>query len=184
MLFLAGPSCCGKTTLGLALIDRLGDWLFWEVDRAQPRIPTSAVLEPDQVARLSDDARSAVLAAEWRMVEGNVGALSSYVRAGANVVAEIFLWDEQRLAIASRVLSGLAPLVVELRCPVSVLEEREARRRSTYLGVAREQAEAAWVVPAGLVVDATRSTQELVDLVASWLAGDAISIWRSSPLTD
>lgn len=177
LMLLAGPSSTGKTTLGLSLIDALGDWLFWEVDRSGPRMPRASLIEPEQIPHLSAENLAAALRRQSRIVEANVTAVAAYVRAGFSVVAELFLWDEEHIAIASRVWEGLAPLVVELRCPVEVLEERERERQSVYLGTAREQAEQPWIIPRGLVLDSTEPPARLVEQVVAWLNSNPTTHW-------
>lgn len=179
LVLLAGPSCSGKSSLGAGLRDELGlPWLFWEIDRVAPRLPTSAIIEPDRVGHLSEAEVHQALALQDRLVEASLRAVGAYLGLGFSVIAELFLWDRRHLAIATRVLDR-SPLVVELRCSVEVREQRERERGTTYLGTARAEARQEWVIPADLVLDATRSTPELVREVAEWLARKPEPAWSN-----
>lgn len=179
LVFLAGPSCAGKTTLGCATRDLLGlPWLFWEIDRVAPRLPESAVIQAAQAARLTQEELESALLVQDRLVEASVGAIRAYVDLGFSIIAELFLWDERHRNVAERVLAGVEPLVVELQCPVEVLEERERLRASTYEGTARQQASWKWLLSPDLVLDAARPPDDLARDLASWLSSSPTSRWH------
>lgn len=178
ILFLAGHSCTGKSSLGKALRDLMGlPWLFWEIDRVAPQMPTAALIEPGQVRNLSKAALREALAIQDRLLEANLRAICAYAHTGFHVIAELFLWNRRSLEIADRALGNDQPLVVELQCPIEVLESRERARGTTYLGTVRAELESEWLVPADLVLDSTKPTLELASEVSEWLAAAPSSSW-------
>ena len=179
LVFLAGPSCAGKTTLGTATRDRLGlPWLFWEIDRVGPRLPASAIVQPEQIAELTRDELESAVHLQDRLVEASLGAIRAYVDRGFRVIAEVFLWGQRQRRIADTVLSDLSPVVVELRCPVDILEQRERIRATTYEGTARTQASWEWLLSPDLVLDATLPSADLAYNLATWLESSPSSRWR------
>lgn len=177
-MLLAGASCAGKTSLGQAAKDLMGlPWLFWEIDRVAPRLPESAIIQPDQVAGLSAARLEDALAVQDQLLEANLRAVRAYLDVGFNVIAELFLWDRRHMQIAQRALEGIYPLVVELRCSLEVLEQRERARGTTYLGTARAQTEWEWRVSGDLVLDGTRPTAELASELSKWLASTPVGRW-------
>lgn len=159
LLLLAGPSCAGKTVLGNALRDSLpGNWLFWDEALSQPQVPN----REDFITHEND----------LRMFEGNLRSIRAYVDSGFDVVAELYMWSEGDLAKAAQVFEGIEPLVVELRCRLDILEERERMRESALLGFARTQFETyQWMIPTDLVLDSeSKSVERLAAEVKEWLA--------------
>jgi chloramphenicol 3-O-phosphotransferase len=178
LVLLAGPSCTGKTTLGHAAKESMGlPWVFWEIDRIGPRLPASAVIRPEAVATLTPTRLETALAMQDQLVEASLAAIRAYVDAGFSVFAEVFIWDRRHMEIARRVLRGIDPLVVELRCPVEILERREHARATTFTGTARAQADREWLISPDLVLDATRVPEDLVTELTTWLASHPTAQW-------
>lgn len=161
LLLIAGASCSGKTELALALQGALpGLWLVWKADRAQPLFP---LVEEHQT-----------IENEGRLTEANLRALRAYLDLGFSTIAEIDLWDDDRLSAAHRTLGHLNPLTIELRCGLAELERRERARGTTSPGFARTQLEE-WnlSIPADLVLDSElKNPSELAQEVVSWLKSE------------
>lgn len=175
-MFLAGLPGSGKTTLGRALLESLGDgWMFWEVDRVAPKLASTAIISPEKALKLSETELAAAFSTQWRQLRAELGAIASYARAGFHMIVERFLWDQEHLEIAQQVLKDLPHLVVELRCPLAVLEERERARQTTFVGTARSESARSWLVSADLVLDGERPTEELVEEVVRWFPSAAMS---------
>lgn len=78
LLIVAGPSCSGKSELARRLQATLPQpWLFWEADRARPRLP-----------RLDEFGH---VVTEQQMFEGNLRSIRGYLDAGFNVIAELWI---------------------------------------------------------------------------------------------
>lgn len=117
-LVLTGPSGVGKTAVGVRLQQILAEpWLFYEVDRAQPRPPNRAefrTIENDRRMRL------AVLR-----------AACVYLEAGFSLIIEIGLFEETDRRSVDEAMRGIDTTVVALSCNRSTLEQHLDERAST-----------------------------------------------------
>lgn len=160
-LFLIGPSGSGKTTVGRLLQEILTEpWLFFEVDRCQPRVPPKA-----SIVTVANDAA---------MRRANLAAARGYVDVGFRIIIEMTLSDErahrERALIFSDVVSG----VVALACTRSTVEERTiARGDRDVTWALRHFDRAVWESNA---IDLTvqtddRSPSQVASEIASWIEG-------------
>lgn len=157
LIFLAGPSCSGKTDLAQELQRILPEpWVHWHADRCQPSFPDR------QEFLTSENDR--------KMVEANLRAIRSYSEAGFKVLAEIFIWDPESLLMMKDLLKSTRYEIVKLECPLETLEDREVARGSTYIGTARRQAELRLDFDADLTLDSSQiPAAELATRIAGWL---------------
>jgi chloramphenicol 3-O phosphotransferase len=74
-----------------------------------------------------------------RLISGMHHGIAALSRAGNNVVADHVLVEPRWLKECTGLFSKLPALFVGVRCPLAVLEQREAARRDRTLGRARAQ---------------------------------------------
>ncbi len=74
-----------------------------------------------------------------RLISGMHQSIAALSRAGVNVVADHVLVEQEWLQECVILLSVLPALFVGVRCPLAVLEAREAARKDRTLGQARAQ---------------------------------------------
>lgn len=112
-LFLTGPSGVGKTAVALRLQEEFDDpWIFYEVDRCQPRTSTK---EPPGFD-LQD--------AERRMSRALLAAAHAYVSAGFDAIIEIDLADDYRQRCLVEIFAGTPVMRVVLTCTPHAHEQR------------------------------------------------------------
>ena len=117
-LIITGPSGVGKTAVALHLQHTLEEpWLFYEVDRAQPRLPKD---RPD----------FATIENERRMRRAVLGAARAYLDAGFSLIIEVGLFGETDRGSVDESLAGIDTTVVVLSCSRSTLEHRLNERTS------------------------------------------------------
>lgn len=124
-LILTGPSGVGKTTVALQLQRTLTNpWLFYEVDRAQPRPPN----RPDFMTVDNDR----------RLRRANLLAARGYLDSGFSTIIEIGLTDEGDRKALDEAMSGIDTTVITLSCDAATLERHLAERDGTADAWARE----------------------------------------------
>lgn len=114
-LILTGPSGVGKTTVAILLQRILADpWLFYEVDRAQPRVPQRA----DFITTDNDR----------RIRRANLLATRAYLDSGFSTIIEQFLTDRTDWETLDETMSGIDTTVFLLTCTAATLERNLANR--------------------------------------------------------
>lgn len=99
----------GKMTVARQLQDSLADaWLFYEVDRAQPRVPHRS-----EFATAHNDRR---------IRQVNLLAARTYLDAGFSLIIEIGLFDEDDRQCVGHALRGVDVTTVVLSCRPQTLD--------------------------------------------------------------
>jgi chloramphenicol 3-O phosphotransferase len=142
VLFLNGASCAGKTSLGRALQDILGEaYLLLGLDTCFGMVPPrwaggtdgehqaqgfAYAAQPPQAGR----AMLAITYGEtgWRIMAGFHRGVAEIVRAGNPVIIDEMLLDGRVRDDWMAVLAPFRPLLVGVHCPAAELERREAAR--------------------------------------------------------
>jgi chloramphenicol 3-O phosphotransferase len=180
IILINGTSSSGKTSIVRALQDRLAEpYLEAGLDKFIWMLPRRYLDRP-----LSDDVLGLAVtagAAGHRLVAGMHRTILALSQAGLNVIADHVLVEPAWVAECARLFSEPPALLVGVRCPLAVLEERERSRKDRTLGQARAQFEA--VHAHGLYdveVDTSVSTpDECAQQIEAWLArGEAPSALR------
>jgi chloramphenicol 3-O phosphotransferase len=138
VIVLNGASSSGKTSIVKALQDILEEpFLDAGIDRFIWMLPRRYLDRPlwDEVLGLATEAGPV----GHRLVSGMHQCIAALSRAGNNVVADHVLVERQWLEECTRLFSDLPALFVGVRCPLEVLEQREAARANRTLGQARAQ---------------------------------------------
>ncbi len=138
IILLNGASSSGKTSIIRALQDVLEEpFLDAGIDKFIWMLPRRYLDRPlwDDVLGLATEAG----VVGHRLMAGMHRAIAALSRAGNNVVAEHVLVERPRLEECIRLFSDLPALFVGVRCPLEVLERREASRADRTLGQARAQ---------------------------------------------
>lgn len=170
VLFLNGASCAGKTSLGRALQDILGEaYLLLGLDTCFAMVPPRWAGGTDGEHRAQGFAYAAqppldgraVLAITygetgWRIMAGFHRGVAEIVRAGNPVIIDEMLLDGRVRDDWMAVLAPFRPLLVGVRCPVVELERRELARGNRP-GLARWSARRSHV---GMSYDLTVDTAE------------------------
>lgn len=138
IILLNGTSSSGKSSIVKALQDILEEpYLDVGLDRFIWSLPRRYLDRPlwDEVLGLASEAGPV----GQRLVSGMHQSIAALAREGNHIIADHVLVERQWLAECARLLSDLPALFVGVRCPLDVLEQREAARRDRTLGQARAQ---------------------------------------------
>ena len=155
LVILNGVSSAGKTTLATALRDeqaRAGDlWLLVGIDDILAKIPVQwlSLGLADGVGaqahqglafeQMPDGLRLRIGPTARRLIDLYHQWVSDAVRAGFNVIVDDCVVDRETFEGWLRVLDGLAPTWVAVRCPPAVAEARELARGDRAVGMASTQ---------------------------------------------
>jgi chloramphenicol 3-O phosphotransferase len=138
IILLNGTSSSGKTAIVRALQEILeAPFIDAGLDRFLWMLPRRYLDRPlwDEVLGLATEAGPV----GQRLVSGLHHSIAALSRAGNNVVADHVLVERQWLDECARLFGELPALLVGVRCPLHVLEQREAARKDRTLGQARAQ---------------------------------------------
>ncbi len=138
IIILNGTSSSGKTSIVRALQELLEEpFLDAGIDRFIWTLPRRYLNRPmwDEVLGLATEAGPV----GQRLISGMHQSIAALSRAGNNVVADHVLVERRWLAECTSLFSDLPSLFVGVRCPLDVLEQREAARQDRTLGQARAQ---------------------------------------------
>jgi chloramphenicol 3-O phosphotransferase len=180
IIILNGTSSSGKTSIVRALQDRLAEpYLEVGLDKFIWMLPRRYLDRPlwDDVLGLNVTAGAT---GHW-LVAGMHRTIAALSAAGIHVIADHVLVEPAWLLECVRLFSDPPALLVGVRCPLAVLEERERARKDRTLGQARAQFEAVHAHNLyDIEVDTAVSTpQECAEQIEAWLArGEAPSALR------
>ncbi|HPH97319.1 MAG TPA: hypothetical protein PKW33_20570 [Anaerolineaceae bacterium] len=139
IIILNGTSSSGKTSLLRALQNRMETeaWLDAGIDRFIWMMPRRYLNRPlwDRVLGLAASAGPE----GHSLVNGMHAAAAALSRAGLNVLMDHVLVEPAWVGGCAQALAGLPAWLVGVRCPLDVLEQREADRKDRTLGQARLQ---------------------------------------------
>jgi chloramphenicol 3-O phosphotransferase len=180
IIILNGTSSAGKTSIARALQDRLADpYLEVGLDKFIWMLPRRYLDRPlwDDVLGLNVTAGAT---GHW-LVAGMHRTIATLSAAGIHVIADHVLVEPAWLLECVRLFCDPPALLVGVRCPLAVIEERERARKDRTLGQARAQFEA--VHAHGLYdveVDTSVSTpEECAGQIEAWLtSGEAPTALR------
>jgi chloramphenicol 3-O phosphotransferase len=155
LVVLNGVSSSGKTTLASSFRDeqaRSGDfWLLIGIDDALSKLPSQWVdlgllTGPGEYAdgglwfeQTPSGRRLRVGELGRELIDLYHQWVSVAVRSGMNVIVDDVVVDRETYESWERVLEGLEPVWVAVRCPLEVAESRELARGDRALGLARAQ---------------------------------------------
>jgi chloramphenicol 3-O phosphotransferase len=155
VVVLNGVSSAGKTTLATAFRDeqaRSGDfWLLVGIDDALAKLPSQWVdlglamgpgAHRDQglhFERTAAGQRFRVGPLARQLIDVYHQWVSAAVRSGMNVIVDDVVVDRATYESWLRVLDGLQPIWVGVRCAVEIAEARELARGDRAIGLARAQ---------------------------------------------
>jgi chloramphenicol 3-O phosphotransferase len=171
IIILNGTSSSGKTSIVRALQDRLeGPYLEVGLDKFIWMLPRRYLDRP-----LWDDVLGLAVTAGGeghRLVAGMHRAIRALSDSGWNAIADHVLVEPAWVNECAELFGDRPALLVGVRCPLAVLEERERARKDRTLGQARAQFEA--VHAHGLYdveVDTSVGTaDECAEQILAWLA--------------
>jgi len=138
IIILNGTSSSGKTSIVSALQDILEEpFLDAGIDKFIWMLPRRYLYLPlwDEVLGLATEAGPV----GHRLMSGMHHTIAALSRTGNNVVADHVLVERAWVEECARLFSALPALFVGVRCPLPVLEQREAARKDRTLGQARAQ---------------------------------------------
>jgi chloramphenicol 3-O phosphotransferase len=138
IIILNGTSSSGKTSIVRALQDRLTEpYLEAGLDKFIWMLPRRYLDRPlwDDVLGL---AVTAGAAGHW-LVAGMHRTMAALSETGIHLIADHVLVEPAWLEDCARLFSDPPALLVGVRCPLEVLEEREQARKDRTLGQARAQ---------------------------------------------
>jgi chloramphenicol 3-O phosphotransferase len=128
IIFLNGPSSCGKSTLTSELQEALPPpFLHFAEDHFFDMLPGQAHQRPD------------FLALGTRLYEGFAACAATMARAGNYLVVDTVAWNPGSMQAFTRAFKGLPVLAVGLHCDLATLEARERSRGNRGVGLARRQ---------------------------------------------
>lgn len=159
-VLLTGPSASGKTTVAKRLQRLLREpWLFFEVDRTQPRLPPF-----DELVTIAN---------EQRMVAANLRAARAYVDAGFNLLIEVDITDEWRQQMVAEVFVGVEHGTVALTAELTTIEMRAQERATVDVAWALGHAQRRdWAAYADLVERTDdRTPDDVASSLAAWIDG-------------
>lgn len=151
IILLNGSSSAGKTTIAVALQNLLDEpWQHIALDQFRDGMPpryrglNSPPGTPGHAGlnvvpcELDGERVTAIRFGEVgrRVLRGMHLAIAAFARAGNNVIIDDLIWDDDVLRHYLEALSGLAVLMVGVRCSREVVSEREARRPGRFPGTA------------------------------------------------
>ena len=177
LVVLNGTSSSGKSTLATAFRDeqaRRGEfWLLIGIDDALSKLPYQWVdmgLPTGVGERASDGLwfedtpdgrRLRVGALARQLIDAYHRWVAEAVRAGMNVIVDDVVIDRETYAGWLRALDGLPAVWVAVRCPLDVVEAREAARGDRAMGLARAQHDVVHQgIPYALEIDTGRRTPD------------------------
>jgi chloramphenicol 3-O phosphotransferase len=171
IILINGTSSSGKTSIVRALQDRLEEpYLEAGLDKFIWMLPRRYLDRPlwDDVLGLAATAGKE----GHRLVAGMHQAIAALAAAGINVIADHVLVEPAWLEECVRLFGDPPALLVGVRCPLEVLEERERARKDRTLGQARLQFEAVHAHQLyDVEVDTSVSTpEECASQIGAWLA--------------
>jgi chloramphenicol 3-O-phosphotransferase len=171
IILLNGTSSSGKTSIVRALQDRLAEpYLEAGLDKFIWMLPRRYLDRPlwDDVLGLAVTAGDA----GHRLVAGMHRTILALSEAGLNLIADHVLVEAAWLDECARLFSDPPALLVGVRCPLAVLEERERARKDRTLGQARAQFDAVHAHGRyDVEVDTSVSTAaECAEQILAWLA--------------
>jgi chloramphenicol 3-O phosphotransferase len=138
IILLNGASSSGKTSLVKAIQQAFEEpFLAAGIDRFLWMLPGRYLNQP-----LWDDVLGRAVqagATGHRLMSGMHHAIAALSRAGNHVVADHVLVEPAWLAECVHLFADLPAYFVGVRCPLAVLEQREAAREDRTLGQARAQ---------------------------------------------
>lgn len=138
IILLNGTSSSGKTSIVRALQDSLEEpFLDTGIDKFIWMLPHRYLDRPlwDEVLGLATEAGPV----GHRLIAGMHHTIATLSRAGNHIVADHVLVEKSWLKECAELFSNMPALFVGVRCPLEVLEQREAARRDRTLGQARAQ---------------------------------------------
>jgi chloramphenicol 3-O phosphotransferase len=138
IIVLNGASSAGKTSILHALQDLLDEpYLEAGIDKFIFMLPERYLERPlwDSVLGLATTAG----VAGHRLFSGMHQAVAALARSGNNVLVDHVLVEPAWVQECAALFSGLPAYLVGVHCPLEVLEQREASRRSRTPGQARAQ---------------------------------------------
>jgi chloramphenicol 3-O phosphotransferase len=149
IILINGTSSSGKTTLVKGLQSTLPDlWLEMGIDRFAYALPGRILGQPTwpQLFRYvrPDGASDGPFTIETtelghRFVSGMHATAAALAEAGLNVIVDHVLLERAWMDELSRLWAGFDVLLVGVRCPLSVVLERERERKDRTLGQAEAQ---------------------------------------------
>lgn len=138
IIILNGTSSSGKTSIVKALQDLLDEpFLDAGIDKFIWMLPHRYLRQPlwDEVLGLATTAGPI----GNQLVLGMHQTIAALSRSGSHVVADHVLVETAWVADCAQVLQELPAYFVGVRCPLEVVEAREAARKDRTLGQARAQ---------------------------------------------
>jgi chloramphenicol 3-O phosphotransferase len=138
IIVLNGTSSSGKSGIVSALQGVLEEpFLDAGIDKFMWKLPRRYLDRPlwDEVLGLATEAGPVA----HRLASGMHQSIAALSRAGNNVVADHVLVERRWLAECAVLFGELPAPFVGVRCPLDVLEQREAARKDRTLGQARAQ---------------------------------------------
>jgi chloramphenicol 3-O phosphotransferase len=144
IIYLNGTSSAGKSSIALALYDRLDDlYLHVQLDTFLQMVPPhgwerdgGAVMTPPQQERGLEVEFGPLCQALFSGFHRSLAALAS---AGSNLIVDDVLIERRWLRDAIETLAPYAVCFVGVRCPVDIAEARERARGDRIVGTARGQ---------------------------------------------
>ncbi|MBN1318868.1 MAG: hypothetical protein JXA42_25530 [Anaerolineales bacterium] len=138
IIILNGTSSSGKTSILKVMQDILNEpFLEAGIDKFIWMLPKRYLDRPlwDEVMGLGAEAGPV----GHRLVSGMHQTIAALSRSGNNVIADHVLVESKWMEECAKLFSVLDALFVGVRCPLEVLEQREAARNDRTLGQARAQ---------------------------------------------
>jgi chloramphenicol 3-O phosphotransferase len=138
IIILNGTSSSGKTSIVKVLQTALDEpYLDAGLDRFLWMLPKHYLERPlwDDVLGMASQAGTI----GHQLVAGMHRSILALSRSGMNVIADHVLVEPSWLDECIQLFGGSPAYLVGVRCPLEVLEEREASRKDRTLGQAREQ---------------------------------------------
>jgi chloramphenicol 3-O phosphotransferase len=156
IIFINGASSSGKTSILRSLQDLLDEpYLEAGIDKFIWMLPERYLERP-----LWDDVLGKAIgagAAGQVLFSGMHQAIAALARSGNNVLADHVLVEAAWVRQCAELFASLPAWLIGVRCPLDVLEAREAARKNRTLGQARLQFEAVHrLVVYDLEVDSSR----------------------------
>lgn len=128
VIFMNGPSSCGKSTLTAELQKALAPpFLHFAEDSFFDMLSGHAHQRPD------------FLDLGTRLYDGFAACAATMAQAGNFLVVDTVAWNPGSLQSFTRALRGIDVLAVGLHCDLDVLEARERARGNRGVGLARRQ---------------------------------------------
>ncbi len=140
IIILNGTSSSGKTSIVNALQEMLDEpFLDVGIDKFIWMLPRRYLNQPlwNEVLGLATEAGPV----GHRLFSGMHHTIAALSKAGNNVVADHVIVERPWLAECAALFSTLPAWFIGVRCPLTVLEKREAARKDRTLGQARAQFE-------------------------------------------